>query len=241
MGLRNLDLKNVIIPYVTIDEFEPKSGTNEEILILSFYCKNKNAAEDLRDFIEKGYNSFIDVDLSDNPNTDGNYLVFVELDRTPSARTNITEIIQDVENTTGKMTWQISTYLDPLSKKYPLKSNEWVKYVSWSKDEYMTKKEYNRYLVRKSFLEDFTKYLDKNVKILRDGVEINNNYFKIVSVSDDKIFNRIDEGIYQQLYDTELTTVKNSFGISYNYHTSKNYIFVENKENNQVIMISRKI
>ena len=38
-GLRPGDLENLVLPEVTIDDFEPKSGSPENIVVVSFYVK----------------------------------------------------------------------------------------------------------------------------------------------------------------------------------------------------------
>jgi hypothetical protein len=41
MGLRHLELNGMVIPLISIDEFEPKMGTTEEVIVISFFCRDE--------------------------------------------------------------------------------------------------------------------------------------------------------------------------------------------------------
>jgi hypothetical protein len=81
MGLRHLELNGMVIPLISIDEFEPKMGTTEEVIVISFFCRDELPAFDLDEFIDKSVVEFLDSEVSPNPNEDGLYLVFIEFKR----------------------------------------------------------------------------------------------------------------------------------------------------------------
>src|SRR5690606_30290855 len=73
------DLKDLIKPVVSIDEFEPK--IDPAAIVLAFYAREEDPAFDLSRFIEFGpINSVLDTEVSPAPDEDGFYLVFVEIE-----------------------------------------------------------------------------------------------------------------------------------------------------------------
>ena len=78
-GLRPGDLQHLILNKVSIDQFEPKSGDEKEVLVMGLYSKDEEPAQDLARFIERGYIGVNDTEVSPGPDEDGNYMVFVEM------------------------------------------------------------------------------------------------------------------------------------------------------------------
>jgi hypothetical protein len=95
-GLEKSDLKRLVHPELHIDEFKSKMGRDEDIIVLSFKLTGREPAEDLVSFVEKGYDWVIDADVSSGEMGDGDYIVFVECDRTPDAAENIMEMMKDI-------------------------------------------------------------------------------------------------------------------------------------------------
>ncbi len=91
-GLRSNDLKDMVRNVLNIDTHRSKMGEDRDVCVLSFTVKDRNPAKDLMEFIEKGYNFVLDADVSSGENEDGEYLVFVELNRTPKLAENIKEL-----------------------------------------------------------------------------------------------------------------------------------------------------
>lgn len=141
MGLRNEELAGMILPLVSIDEFEPKSGTTEEVIVLAFFAKDELPAYDLDDFIDKSIVEFLDSEVSPNPNEDGQYLIFVEFKRQPNFWMKLYDLIEDVENVTGKMKWEVQPYL--VDQLYDLKDPSLHQVVITREDEYIPKAEFD--------------------------------------------------------------------------------------------------
>ena len=100
-GLEAMDLARLIHTELHIDEFKSKMGNDEDIVVVSFKVGGKQPAHDLVNFIEKGYSWIIDADTSSGEMDDGDYIVFVEVDRTPKIATHILEMLEDLVNLTG--------------------------------------------------------------------------------------------------------------------------------------------
>ena len=130
-GLEAGDLKRLIHTELHVDEFKSKLGDDCDVVVLSFKVDNKEPAGDLVSFIEKGYDWVIDADVSAGEMDDGDYIVFVELDRTPESADNIMRLMDDLMNLTdGKVEdWRVRYYkahketqlsLEALQKLIPL-------------------------------------------------------------------------------------------------------------------------
>jgi len=99
-GLEPGDLKRLVHPELHIDEFKSKIGEDRDIVVLSFKVAGKQPAADLVNFLEKGYDCVIDADTSTGEMDDGDYLVFLELDRNEQVVDNIETIMKDMMNVT---------------------------------------------------------------------------------------------------------------------------------------------
>jgi hypothetical protein len=96
MSLKNGDLRDMLYDVFEVDSFASKMGSDEHIVTLSFSVKERLAAEDLMNFVEKGYDFVLDADVTSGEQSDGTYKVFVEIERDKSVHDNILEIIDGV-------------------------------------------------------------------------------------------------------------------------------------------------
>lgn len=96
------DLTRLVNPRLHIDEFRSKMGQDRDVCVLSFKLRGKEPALDLTAFVERGYNWVIDADVSSGEMDDGDYLVFVEVERTKELPENIVSLISDLMNLTGQ-------------------------------------------------------------------------------------------------------------------------------------------
>lgn len=101
-GLERGDLKRLIHDELHIDEFKSKLGSDDEVCVISFKVKGKEPGTDLVNFIEKGYPWVIDADVSSGEMDDGDYIVFVEAERTRELPQQIVELIEEVLNLTDQ-------------------------------------------------------------------------------------------------------------------------------------------
>jgi hypothetical protein len=99
-GLEQNDLARLVHPKLHIDEFKSKMGDDSDIIVLSFKVNGKEPATDLMNFVEKGYEFVLDSDVSAGELDDGEYLVFVEIERKPEAAEQIVSLLTDILNLT---------------------------------------------------------------------------------------------------------------------------------------------
>lgn len=111
-GLEFGDLKRLVHSELHIDEFKSKLGDDADVVVVSLKVAGKEPATDLVNFIEKGYNFVLDADVSAGEMDDGDYIVFVEMERNSAAPTNIIHMLDDVTNLTGFKTsqWRVRYY-----------------------------------------------------------------------------------------------------------------------------------
>lgn len=87
-------------------------GSDEEIVVVSFQVDGKEPALDIVNFVEKSYDWVADADVSSGEVFDGNYIVFVELERDGEVAEHIIELFTDLENLTEHKLedWSIEYY-----------------------------------------------------------------------------------------------------------------------------------
>jgi len=108
-GVEFGDLDGLVDNRVSVAEFEPKTGTEEDTVVIGFYVKDEFPAEDLAGFIEKGVTPIIDTEVSPNPDDTGMYLVFVEIENEDVMRT-VFNLLYDVTRLTNTKEWQFTFY-----------------------------------------------------------------------------------------------------------------------------------
>jgi hypothetical protein len=96
MGYRANDLRDLVKPVFEIDSYKSKMGDDEDIVVISFTVSEDQAAIDLVDFIEKGYNFVLDADSTSGEIDDGVYKVFVEIERNKNVNNNVMELLDGV-------------------------------------------------------------------------------------------------------------------------------------------------
>lgn len=136
-GLEKNDLKRLVHPELHIDEFKSKMGRDEDIVVLSFKVTGKEPAEDLVNFLEKGYDWVIDADVSSGELDDGDFIVFVECDREPAAAKNIVEMMGDVMNLTDHEleSWSMQFRSDP--EEFPITVENIRQKLPLTRDSYI--------------------------------------------------------------------------------------------------------
>jgi hypothetical protein len=100
-SLKHLDMEDQVIPTLGIDVYKSKIGYDNEIVTLDFTVKQKMVAEDLVEWLEKGYDWIIDCEPSPGEISNDRYLVFVEMNRRTNAAKRIVDMLADLETLTG--------------------------------------------------------------------------------------------------------------------------------------------
>lgn len=106
-GLRTGDLERLVSNRFSVDQYKSKMGNDRDTIVLAFRVNEKFPAEDMVEFIEKGYEFVLDADKSSGEERDGKYSVFVEIERNTEAPKNVKLLI------------------DGLSKLCAIDTNQW--------------------------------------------------------------------------------------------------------------------
>ena len=99
-NLERGDLARLIHPELHIDEYKSKMGDDADVCVVSFKVAGKEPASDLVGFVEKGYDFVLDADVSSGEKEGGDYLVFLELQRSKELPGQIIKIMEDLKNLT---------------------------------------------------------------------------------------------------------------------------------------------
>lgn len=133
-SLQQHDLRHFVKKVVDIDSYKSKIGDDNEIVVLSFTVNDEDPAKDLEHFIELGYTFVLDADVSPGETDDGDYKVYVELERTRHSPEQIREILDGVEKITGitdfrfryfKSFKSIEASIENLKKVVPVDKNSY--------------------------------------------------------------------------------------------------------------------
>jgi len=136
MGLEAGNLRKLIHPELHIDEFKSKLGDDAEICVISFKVNGKEPAQDLVNFIEKGYSWVVDADVSSGELDDGDYIVFLEIDRNRELPENVIAMMEDIMRLTEQelSDWRVRYHsnttdheltLEDLAEMVPLSPEEY--------------------------------------------------------------------------------------------------------------------
>jgi len=110
MALREKDLVDLVDYIFEIDSYQSKMGDDENIVTLSFSVADKDAANDLGGFLERGYEFILDADVTAGEQKDGRYRVFVEMERNKRVPEYIMEIMDGVSKLTGREDFKFRYY-----------------------------------------------------------------------------------------------------------------------------------
>lgn len=133
------DLKRLVHNELHVDEYKSKMGTDEDVCVISFKVSGKEPSADLVSFIEKGYDFVLDADVSSGEKEGGDYLVFVELERTDKLPEQIVEIMNDIMNLTEQNLedWRVRYYKSTVDNE--LTKESLANIIPLSSEEYDAK------------------------------------------------------------------------------------------------------
>lgn len=122
MTLQAGDLQFLVDNVFEIDSYASKMGDDANIVTISFSVKNKQAADDLNEFIESGYGFVLDSDVTAGEQSDGMYRVFVEIERDKHAADNIFEIMDGVRKLSAVEDFRFRYYKNFKSEELTLEN-----------------------------------------------------------------------------------------------------------------------
>jgi hypothetical protein len=183
MGLREGDLRDMMHDIFEIDSYASKMGSDKDIVTLSFSLKEKAPADDLMNFLERGYGFILDADVTAGEQSDGTYKVFVEIPRDRDAHSNILEIVDGVRNLAALDKLKFRYYKNFRSKDVSQETLEEL--VPTDPDKYGIK-------VNESNLENYKNFFNKSYM---DSIEmVENKLYIKKKYADPLTFEFVDFG-----------------------------------------------
>lgn len=134
------DMEGMLKPTIHVDEFASKMGDDDDIVVISFFVRSKQAANDLTTWFEKGYDWVLDADVSPGQISPGRYLVYIEIRRRSSAGRWLEQLLDDLSTLTefeDSAAWTM--HYD--SKETPFSIETFDRLVPLSPKEYRRRKE----------------------------------------------------------------------------------------------------
>jgi hypothetical protein len=191
-GLRKHDLEDMFYPIMEIDIHKSKMGEDPDVCVVTFQAKDRHPAKDFMEFVEKGYPFVLDADVSAGENKDGEYSIFVEVERNTKLAENIMEMLFGVSKLTNILDWKFKYYKNKDSmnattenlKKIPSDKKMYEQVMNkFRTDE--VKSFFNKTLMDDLVLEN------NKIKILKPfDVSVE---FEIVSEGDDKLSEGLED------------------------------------------------
>lgn len=147
-GLENGELRGLVYNEISIDQYKPKIGNEEDTVVLAFSVKYEKPAQDLANFLETSELEFLDIEASDIPSEEGDYKVFVEFERNSDLINNIITALTIINRVTSeKGKWAYMAYKQSDIKEISVKNLK--------SDLILNKKEYKRMINKnKQMTED---------------------------------------------------------------------------------------
>lgn len=138
-SLETGDLEGAISSTIHIDEFKSKMGEDKDIIVFSFKLIDKKPAEDLVNYIEKGYNWVLDADQSSGSMSNGDYVLFVETERTKDFPKQLMELLSDMNNLMGEKFegWKFAYHKG--NQYQPVTEENIMQFVPLSAEDYEAK------------------------------------------------------------------------------------------------------
>lgn len=130
------DLKRLVHNELHIDEYKSKMGNDDEVCVVSFKVGGKQPSADLVAFIEKSYDYVLDADVSSGEKEDGDYLVFVEIPRTPELPEQIVRMIEDILNLTEQTQEEWRVRYHKSAEEHPLDADALKAVIPLTPEEY---------------------------------------------------------------------------------------------------------
>lgn len=138
-ALEYKDLEGMMKPTIHVDEFSSKMGDDDDIIVISFFVRSEQAARDLVNWFEKGYDWVLDADRSPGEIKPSRYLVYLELRRRSSAGRWVAEMIDDLQSLTEFQADQWIMHYE--GNTVPFSQENFDQLVPLSPKEYRRRKE----------------------------------------------------------------------------------------------------
>jgi hypothetical protein len=196
-----------------IDSYASKMGSDKDIVVLSFTVEQQAAADDLVNFVERGYEFVLDADATPGELSDGKYKVFVEMERSRHVPEQIIELLDGV----GKLS-EVDNFKFRYYKSF---QSQDVSEVALKETIPVSKEDYD-IAIQENKLNNFTNFFGRS-------------YLENINVDDNDI-------TFQKKYAEPLRMRIKDFGITESvYNRAPGRIMIESKDMAEVLYITKYV
>lgn len=202
MSLHEGDLQDLVDHIFEIDSYASKMGDDKNIVTLSFSVVDKNAAEDLSGFLERGYEFILDSDVTPGEQSDGDYKVFVEMERNRQIPEQIFEILDGIQKLTGRDDFKFRYYKS--FRSHDVSMDTIQEMVPTDPDQYGI-------TMQENALNNYKEFFNKS---FLDEVDINENFLTLKKKwADPLVFEFVDFGNHNTVVNqlNETIDIMNSY------------------------------
>jgi hypothetical protein len=171
-GLQYQDLDGMMKSTIHVDEFASKMGEDSDIVVVSFFVRDRQAAKDLVTWFEKGYDFVLDADQSPGEIKPNRYLVYIEMRRRRAVPGQIQRLLDDLATLTEFKPQDWIMHYEGHS--YPWSEDTFSRLVPLSPREYRERKEQdlNEMRIAAGMPTKPTIELDSDLKALQSAAGI---------------------------------------------------------------------
>lgn len=191
MSLRAGDLRHLVKRVFTIDSYQSKIGDDEDVVVLGFEVQEQEAAKDVENFVEMGYDYVLDADVTPGETDSGNFVVFVELERTRHVAEQILEIVEGIKKLSN-LDYMRFRYFKSFKSKEATEENLKA-VVPMDRNGYHAATEKNKL---DNFSEFFSNSYADDIKLIDESITFKRTY------SDPITFNVVSSGPKEDIYES---------------------------------------
>jgi DNA polymerase III psi subunit len=229
-GLMAGDLKDLVLPMLSVDEFSSKIDDNTTIVV-GFYCFEEDPAHDLANFVERSPAPVLDTDVSHAPSREGYYLTFVEIKRNHQFPQNLLNILKEVSNLTNISQWQFTSPKVTKGKVLLVNNQNLAKFVNLEVPKTDVKQKLAEFLSHSS-LSDFNLDESNVLTLERGAVSENWNMISFGNISHSQIFDLRESAVAAS---SRLARLLDG---PYQVHPTKSGLIVESQFSNSFLVLA---
>lgn len=213
MGLLAGDLKLLVNNIFEVDSYSSKMGDDKDIVVLSFTVDSRAPADDLVEFVEKGYDFVLDADVSPGELSDGKYKVFVEIERNKRIPEQILELLNGLTNLTEISDFKFRYYKGFHSLDATQENLDGT--IPKNKNDYDVS-------IQENYINNFSNFFSRS-------------FLETVSIDNNDI-------VFQKKYAEPLKMRIKNFGLKESvYQNADGRIMIESKDMSEVMFLTKYI
>lgn len=207
------DLRMLVDNIFEVDSYASKMGSDKDIVVLSFTVEQKEPADDLVNFCERGYDFVLDADATPGELNDGKYKVFVEMERSNRIPEQIMELLYGV----GEL-----CEIDNFKFRYYKSFNSIDVNETSLRETIPTNKDDYEQSIKENTLNNFSNFFGRSYL---ESIHVDNN-----------------DLVFQKKYAEPLRMRIKEFGIKESiYNSTEGKIMIESKDMAEILYLTKYI